>query len=419
MSKNSDLNKNPKIVDFSSVAMVPGNPKYEQATSRITPIYTKNYDPRSPYERDLHRILHCTAYRRMKNKTQVFFATDNDHICTRIEHVSHVASISETIAKQLNLNLELVSAIAYGHDLGHAPFGHQGEYILDDIVKQYNIQSCFWHEANSLHFIDDIETLPDYHDFQRNMNLTYAVRDGIVCHCGELDEQVIKPRNDFIDLYDIQKGGKTHPFTYEGCIVKLADKIAYLGRDIEDALINKILTKDQIKELEHIIQKAISYEELQEVSITILTHHFIRDLCYNSSIEKGLVFSDECFELMNVIKHYNYDHICDHPRLRPFKKYARLIIETIFEKLDNYYGDSILSNMEKEHDLYPNLIPHFKDWLIKYTNIDLGDKINNHCKNSVVYDISSQNDYRKLIIDFISSMTDKYAIKIFDELIRF
>ena len=249
MSKKLDLNKNHKIEDFSSVAMVPGNPKYEQAISRITPIYTKNYDPRSPYERDLHRILHCTAYRRMKNKTQVFFATDNDHICTRIEHVSHVASVSETIAKQLNLNLELVSAIAYGHDLGHAPFGHQGEYILDDIVKQYNIQTCFWHEANSLHFIDDIETLPDYHDFQRNMNLTYAVRDGIVCHCGELDEQVIKPRNDFIDLYDIQKGGKTHPFTYEGCIVKLADKIAYLGRDIEDALINKILTKEQIKEI--------------------------------------------------------------------------------------------------------------------------------------------------------------------------
>ncbi len=128
-----------QVADFSSVAMFESNPKYEQAISRVTEIYKKNYDPRSPFERDEHRILHSTAYRRLKNKTQVFFAANNDHICTRSEHVTHVASIAETIAKILNLNLELVNAIAIGHDLGHAPFGHQGEYILDDLVRAYDI----------------------------------------------------------------------------------------------------------------------------------------------------------------------------------------------------------------------------------------------------------------------------------------
>lgn len=413
------LNTKNRVDDFSSVAMREGNEKFENSISRVDEIYKKNYDPRSPFERDEHRILHSTAYRRLKNKTQVFFATNNDHICTRIEHVSHVASIAETIAKILNLNLELVSAIAYGHDLGHAPFGHQGEYILDDIVKHYGINEYFWHEGNSLHFIDDIETLPDYHDKQRNMNLTYAVRDGIVCHCGEVDEQILVPRKEFIDLKTIRKGGHVSPYTYEGCVVKFSDKIAYLARDIEDALINKILTKDQVTELAQIIQKAVPYEELKEVSLTVLTHHFIRDLCTNSSVEKGLCFSDDCFKVMNVVKEYNYKHICDHKRLQPFKKYAKLIIETIFEKLDDYYGDNMLEEIEKEHDLYPTLTPHIKDWLIKYTNIDLDKKAELNYSNKTIYDIKSQNDYRKLIIDFISSMTDKYAIQIFEEIISF
>src|SRR5574344_2175305 len=359
MIENTKINN--EIVDFSSVAMVETKPKYEKCISRITEIYKKNYDPRSPFERDEHRILHSTAYRRLKNKTQVFFATDNDHICTRIEHVSHVASISETIAKILKLNTELTNAIAIGHDLGHAPFGHQGEYILNDIVEQYNIQESFWHEGNSLHFIDDIETLPDYHDNQQNMNLTYAVRDGIVCHCGEVDERILKPRNEFIDLKTIKKGSHVPPYTYEGCVVKISDKIAYLGRDIEDGLIYGILTDAQKVELEQIVQKAFPNDKLYEVNANVLTHFFIRDLCSNSSVKDGLCFSENGFELMKLVKDYNYKHICGHKRLQPFKKYAKLIMETIFEKLDDYYCDDIINAIIKECNLYPILITHIKD----------------------------------------------------------
>ena len=139
--------------DFSTVKMDENNPKWEQATARKVKIYKKDYDLRTPFERDAHRILHSNGYRRLKNKTQVFFAPHNDHICTRIEHVTHVASVAETIAKFLNLNLDLVKAIALGHDIGHAPFGHQGEYILRDIAKEHELND-FWHERNSLHFID-------------------------------------------------------------------------------------------------------------------------------------------------------------------------------------------------------------------------------------------------------------------------
>jgi dGTPase len=115
---------------FSKVSAHEGNPKWEQGISRMQPLYKKPNEIRSEFARDYNRILHCTAYRRLKHKTQVFFATSHDHVCTRIEHVTHVSSVSYTIANYLGLNTELTNAIAIGHDLGHAPFGHAGEKFL-------------------------------------------------------------------------------------------------------------------------------------------------------------------------------------------------------------------------------------------------------------------------------------------------
>ena len=112
------------------------SPKWKQATNREIELYQRNNDIRSPFERDYTRLLHCQAYRRLKHKTQVFFAPHNDHICTRMEHVSHVASVASTIAKHLGLNDQLASAIALGHDIGHAPFGHHGEDCLNKLLEQ-------------------------------------------------------------------------------------------------------------------------------------------------------------------------------------------------------------------------------------------------------------------------------------------
>lgn len=220
----------------------------------MTLSYLGIFSARSEYERDYTRILHSLAYRRLKHKTQVFFNIDNDHICTRMEHVQHVESVSCTIAKYLGLNVDLTRAIAIGHDLGHAPFGHEGEVELTNIRKEFNLDK-FWHERNSLRMIDNIELLEDNQKNYKNLNLTYAVRDGIISHCGEVDENGIFPRKDAIDLNIFSRSGEYQAYTWEGCVVKIADKIAYLGRDIEDAWRMNFIDKKKISELVKIPKK--------------------------------------------------------------------------------------------------------------------------------------------------------------------
>jgi dGTPase len=180
--------------------------KWEQSLQRggdFIPSEDKPDDTRSQFYRDYSRILHCTSYRRLKHKTQVFFATQNDHICTRMEHVNHVVSISYTISKFMGLNTELTQAIALGHDLGHSPFGHEGETLLSEIMQQWD--GSFWHEKNGLYTADKIATLPNASNMHKNLRLTYAVRDGIISHCGETDENGLFPRPGAIDLEQIER----------------------------------------------------------------------------------------------------------------------------------------------------------------------------------------------------------------------
>ena len=229
---------------FKDVATKEGNIKFENAIKRNKELYARNNDIRSEFERDYTRILHSTGFRRMKHKTQVFFSPTNDHICTRIEHVMHVESVSHTIAKYLGLNTELTKAIATAHDIGHSPFGHQGERILSTI-SQREFGETFWHERNGVEMVDKIELLEDNKKCKQNLNLTYAVRDGIISHCGEIDENNIKPRDEYIDLLkDYVRVNQYAPYTWEGCVVKIADKISYIGRDIEDAITLGIIDKN-------------------------------------------------------------------------------------------------------------------------------------------------------------------------------
>ncbi len=406
---------------FKDFGMFKGHIKYQNATSRLEDLYRKDEDIRHPFERDYHRILYSNAYRRLKHKTQVFFNTNNDHICTRIEHVNHVSSVAETIAEFLGLNPWLVRAIAVGHDLGHSPFGHTGEKILNKIVRDNKLSKNFWHEKNSLRFIDKIETMPDYEGYERNLNLSYAVRDGIICHCGEVDEEALKPRDEFIDLESIQNANQFQSYTYEGCVVKISDKIAYLGRDIEDALSKRILEEEQKVELEGIVENLFGHKKLKDINTTSLVHLFIIDLCKNSNPNDGLKFSKEYFEIMKTIKRFNYQNIYSHPRLKTFEDYASLIINTIFNKLLEYYsGADSIYKLQNDEKFYPILCEHFKDWLLKYSNAS--DKIyrdNKKFINKIIYDINDVNDYKIAIVDFISGMTDSFSIKIFNELIAF
>jgi len=398
---------------FKDQAVQMESPKWAISIQRNNPIDYRSEDIRTEFERDYNRILHCTAYRRLKNKTQVFFATKKDNICTRIEHVNHVASVSYTISKFLGLNTQLTLAVAIGHDLGHAPFGHSGERIIKEIVKNF-FTDTFWHEKNSLRVIEVIETLEDSKGVHKNMNLTYAVRDGIVSHCGEVNENALFPRLEAIDLSLIQRPNQYPPFTWEGCVVKIADKISYLGRDIEDALSLGILSSEQLLEL-----KDIAGENYKAINNTILMHDFIIDLCKNSHPDKGICFSEKYLRLINEVKSFNYKHIYKHKRLKNYEKYAGLIITTIFESLlDFYEGVHTYERLEENRQSFPSLIASFTQWLYKY-DINKRVEISAKFNNKALYDLNKKEDYTLAIIDYIASLTDNFAIEIFNELSSF
>lgn len=315
---------------FAKECMRESHPDWQHSVSRMNDLYSRGNDIRSEFGRDYTRILHSTAYRRLKHKTQVFFTTKNDHICTRIEHVNHVASVSYTIANYLGLNVELVRAIATGHDLGHAPFGHHGESILKKIAN--DIGQTFWHEAQSLRVVDKLDTLVDINGKEQNLLLTYAVRDGLISHCGEVDENAIKPRQHYFSLDIITSPNQYQPFTWEGCVVKISDKIAYLGRDIEDALTLNIIEKEDIEELINLINDRLNIN-MRFFSNTVLMHEFIIAICTDSSPDEGLILSSKYLELMGAVKKFNYYNIYENERLKYYKAYAELIIQSIYDVL--------------------------------------------------------------------------------------
>ena len=406
---------------FSSFAVNPENENYEKCIRRENSLYSKPNDCRDAFERDYTRILHSLAYRRLKHKTQVFFNIGNDHICTRMEHVSHVDSVSTTIAKDLGLNIELTRAIAMGHDLGHAPFGHQGERELNTLSKKY-LGKSFFHEKNGLHFVDSIELLEDDYRVFRNLNLTYAVRDGIISHCGEVDENGLKPRSEYIDLNVFEECGQYQPFTWEGCVVKLSDKIAYVGRDIEDAIRLRFLTKEN---METLADMAKAYDK-NAINTTVIIHNMIYDVCKNSSPEKGICLSDTFSEQLKAIKDFNYEFIYKNKRLDAFTEYARLVITQIFETLlDAYDGEETIEELKRRAEFYPELMGAFADWISKFCEPKLNMFGNTtektiKCQNRKIYShLETKEIYMGAIIDYISGMSDNYAIKVFNELITY
>lgn len=406
---------------FSECAAAPSNPAYDKLIARRDELYTKANDCRDQFERDYTRILHSLAYRRLKHKTQVFFNIGNDHICTRMEHVSHVESVSTTIAKDLGLSVELTRAIAIGHDLGHAPFGHQGERELDALSKKY-LGKSFFHEKNGLRFVDDIELLEDDYRVFRNLDLTYAVRDGIISHCGEVDENGLRPRGEYIDLNDFTECGQYQPFTWEGCVVKLSDKIAYVGRDIEDAIRLGFLSKENIDVL---ADMAKAYDKMA-INTTVIIHNMIYDVCRHSSPDKGICLSETFFEQLNEIKQFNYDYIYRNKRLEPFVQYAKVVMTQIFETLlDAYKAEDTLSELRRRAKLYPELMGEFADWLSKFcdTELNLFENTNENtvkCQNRKIYSqLETPELYIQAVIDYMSGMSDNYALKVFNELITY
>lgn len=404
---------------FTDHAMFPGNPKYESAIVRYGYLSNKPDDVRTPFERDYTRLLHSRAYSRLKHKTQVFFATQNDHICTRIEHVNHVSSISVAICKHMGLNEELALAIATGHDLGHAPFGHSGERYINQIISKH-IDRDFGHEKNSLRFIDKYETLQNSQGFEQNLNLTYAVRDGIISHCGEVEDENLFPRDEIITLENIEHPNENSPYTWEGCVVKIADNIAYVGRDIEDALRLKVLDSAHERILDELL-KDYANIDISKTNNTSLIYHLVTNLCEVSSPEEGMHYSDDHLKFLRAIKDFNYKYIYENERLIIFHEYAKLIIESIFNVLMKFYQGKDTISYIKDHysAVYPELSNTFINKLEKFSDLGGLSERNPNYMNKVIYRLSEREDFIEAITDYLSSMTDQFAIKIFNELTTF
>lgn len=397
---------------FEAYAITETNALWDICNRRQEPIDQRSHEIRSNFWRDYNRILHSKAYRRLKHKTQVFHATQNDHICTRIEHVQHVCSVSYSIAQYLGLNTELALAIGIGHDIGHAPFGHDGEKILHQLAQTY-YNGNFWHEGNGLFFADHIEMLQNENGTPQHMNLTYAVRDGIISHCGEVDQQSLHPRKEVIDLNSIQQSNQHAPFTWEACVVKIADKISYLGRDLEDAQRLNMLTHDQLDELDD-IRCRYYQQHLHGTSNTALIHSFAIDLCENSSPCQGICFSPACFQTISDIKSFNYRYIYSHPRLGYYRAYATMVINAIFNQLAHMYHNGHVHEGIKENEIwFPKLSHAIEKWLNDYSDY-------NPQNSNVVYAVMEQEqEYYRCIVGFISSMSDYFTIELYNELISF
>ena len=356
---------------FKDFGCFEGSKKWEQAIKRENPIYSRN-DVRSEFERDYTRILHCQAYRRLKHKTQVFFAPHNDHVCTRMEHVMHVASVAKTIAKYLGLNEQLAEAIALGHDIGHAPFGHHGEDCLNGLMEQkegMNAPKKFWHERNSLFFADYIETLPDPDAVEQPLNLTYAVRDGLVCHCGEIDQQGIKPREDAIDLYSIKRPGIIQPFTWEGCVVKIADKIAYINHDIDDAVRSGVISIDDVPKSS---LELFGYSHRQRIDA------MVNDVIENSEGKDEIMQSEEFRKELLTLRSFMFKNVYKSSLVKKEEDLAK--VGVVIKALYDYF-------LEHEEKLPEDL-----------------------------QEVARTEGINEAVKDFVAGMTDRYALSLYTDL---
>ena len=291
-------------------------------------------DIRPVFQRDRDRILHSKSFRRLKDKTQVFLSPDGDHYRTRMTHTLEVSQNARTIAKALRLNEDLVEAIALGHDLGHTPFGHAGERALNRISPE-----GFRHNEQSLRTVDILEKNG------AGMNLTQEVRDGILNH------QV-----------------NTIPFTLEGQIVRLSDKIAYVHHDMDDAIRGGILTDDDVPErIASVVGRTLGQR----------LDRFIHDIITSSQGKPVITMSEEIGEAFRDLRAFMFERVYTNPVDKAEESRAENMIGVLYD----YYTN------------HPEEMPELQRKMIREgTPVD------------------------RAICDYISSMTDRYAIKMFESI---
>ncbi len=351
-------------------------------------------DSRNPFQRDVHRIIYSDAFRRLRHKTQVFFLPLNDHICTRMEHVLYVAEAATTAARKLRYDVDLTRAIALAHDIGHSPFGHHGESVLDDILSKNSGSRYkgFCHEINGLRVVDKIARLDRK---ECGLNLTLAVRDGIVSHCGEQNNNNLVPVNlsekNLDQILTLNKKDIDAPATVEGCLVRIVDKIAYAGKDIEDAIVAKLVEEGKIeKDLKDEI------EVLGKVNGDIVGR-LMNDLI-NSSDANSVKLSEENDKALQSVILWNYENIYKHPKVQHFKLQAERGIKVLFDELQD--GLEKTKRFTQNMDRLPRQ---------KYESDDDIYVIFEKFIHDVGYTDKESNV--DIVADFIAGMTDHFLIR--------
>ncbi|MBW6514676.1 MAG: HD domain-containing protein [Candidatus Syntrophosphaera sp.] len=296
-------------------------------------------DMRTKFAVDRDRILYSGAYRRYHGKTQVFSFTNliDEEMTNRNLHIAYVSQISRTIGKYLGLNTELIEAIALGHDLGHAPFGHDGEKALSNACVDHGI-GHFHHNIESLHIVDHISSKG------RGLNLTFPVRDGIISHDGEVHNTVLKPERDKTEeriqeyIKAKKSGGSLDwmPSTLEGCVVRITDTIAYIGQDIEDAIRYNILKREELPE--------DVTEKLGNTNSQII-ETLIKSVIVNSYEQDWIAFDDEVSHYLLELKKFNYRHIYTDDNVKQSNK---IIYRTMGMMFSKYLEDIRKGNSESK-----------------------------------------------------------------------
>lgn len=335
----------------------------------------KENEIRPVFFRDSDRIIHSLTYTRYIDKTQVYSFIQNDHITHRVLHVQLVSKIARMIGKALNLNEDLIEAIALGHDVGHTPFGHKGEQFLDEICRKEKI-GTFKHNAQSVRCLKDIEQI----------NVTLQTLDGILAHNGELLQDKYEPnqksKEQFLSeleqsFLDEKYDSKIVPMTLEGCVVRISDIIAYIGRDIEDAIIVGTIKREDIPvEITNILGNNNS-----EIVDTIT-----KDIIKNSIDKHYLCFTKDIYEALMKLKRWNYEHIYNSKEACKNEELIRKYFNCLYKKYLEYLD---LDNKESNKS---------KDRLYEFIN-----ERSNEYKEST--------NKKRMIIDYMAGQTDHYFLR--------
>jgi dGTPase len=342
------------------------------AIRRTTEQYSDT-DYRQDYSIDVDRILHAHAYARYIDKTQVFYLIKNDHITHRVLHVQLVSKIARTIGRYLGLNEDLIEAIALGHDIGHAPFGHDGERYLSELCEIHGIGS-FQHNVQSVQFLDKVERKGV------GWNLCLQTLDGILCHDGEVHNKRLEPAADkTFDTLDQELESKKNdpraalaPMTLEGCVVRMADTIAYIGRDIEDAIRLNLIKRSELPR--------DSVKSLGDTNGTIV-FNLVTDIIQTSFQNHYVAFSGEISNALRRLKRFNLERIYINPSVKKHSSNLRDLFRFLFEKY--------LTDIERK---------------------DPTSVIFNGFLNGMSQAYTAAHCEAEIVRDFIAGMTDEYFL---------